>query len=75
MGRYILDRFEDGLAYLENPDGSFQSVDQSLIEQGAKQGDVLLEKDGFFTVDQEATQLRQKQIQSLFERVTKKRGR
>ena len=54
MEKYILDRFEENFAVLEKKSGGTIDVNIDLIEN-AKEGDVIVEKDGKYFVDEKAT--------------------
>lgn len=51
----IIDRFEGAYAVCERDDGIFQNVPISSLPPGAREGDVLFEKQGKFYIDKEKT--------------------
>lgn len=59
----ILDRFEEGFAVVELPDGDFVNLPRQLVP-GAKEGDVIT-----ISIDEQETKERTKKIQSLMEQV------
>lgn len=69
--KYIIDRFEGEFAVLEKEDGGIIDVPKSEIE-GAKEGDVVLFENGFYTIDIEETEKRkaliEEKMKKLFER-------
>lgn len=56
--KYLIDRLEEGFAVLQNEDGSFVSVESSLIPSNAKEGDVLIFTSNSYFVDKEETKIR-----------------
>ena len=71
MEKYIVDRFEGEFAVLEKKEGGTFDVPKSEIKD-AKEGDIVILKDGIYVVDAEETQKRKKfmaeKIKRLFER-------
>lgn len=63
----IIDRFEGSFALLEC-NGKMKSIERSLIEDGASEGDVLVFVDGKYRVDTFETDKRKKRAEALFER-------
>ncbi|ADU26933.1 DUF3006 domain-containing protein [Ethanoligenens harbinense] len=61
--RYIIDRFEGETAVLEEDSGVMRDVPRNRLPAGAKQGDVLTETNGIFSVDTAATKKRTESIQ------------
>lgn len=59
----ILDRFEEGYAVVELPNGDFVNFPRQLIPD-AKEGDVIT-----ISIDEQETKERAKKIQSLMEQV------
>ncbi|MFT9076454.1 DUF3006 domain-containing protein [Ethanoligenens sp.] len=62
MKQYIIDRFEGTFAVLEGSGGKMRDVLKSCLPMGAKQGDVLTETNGIFSVDAAATKRRAEAI-------------
>ena len=62
MNTYIIDRFEGDTAVLEREDGAMRDLPAACLPAGAKQGDVLREQGGVFTVDSAATAARRENI-------------
>lgn len=69
---YIIDRFEGDLALCEGPDRSILSIPRSQLPQGAKEGDVLEEKEGVYLLSPTKTQERKAAIHSKMSRLLKK---
>jgi hypothetical protein len=68
--RFILDRFEEGKAVLEDMETlETRVLDASELPADAGAGDVVLYEDGRYTVDAEATEARRQAIREKFERL------
>ena len=69
--KYIIDRLEEGLAICETELRKRISVPVSHLPKGIKEGDVLKEEDGRFSLDSEETDKRRremkKKLMDLFE--------
>lgn len=61
MKKYIIDRFEENFAVLEKEEGGTVDVERHLLP-GAKKGDVIIEKDGKYFVDEKLTKERKAAI-------------
>ncbi|MDR1754413.1 MAG: DUF3006 domain-containing protein [Eubacterium sp.] len=57
----IIERFEKNVALLEQ-DGEIIKVDRGLIPLGAKEGDLLVLTNGFYSVDIKGTEDRRNEI-------------
>ena len=57
MKRYIVDRFEGDFIVLEKEEGGITDIKKSLLPD-AKKGDIVIENDGVYFVDKEATKKR-----------------
>lgn len=68
-GYLIVDRIENGIAALELEGRSMQMVPLSLLPEGVAEGDVLLEREGRYTVDRAETIRRREENRRLFERL------
>lgn len=62
---FIIDRVEGNSVVLEDCYGELITIDKRLIEGETKEGNVLINKDGLFTVDIEATIGRRNKINAL----------
>lgn len=60
---FIIDRDEGTFAVLEGQDGKRLTVEKKKLPSGAKEGDVVIEKNNEFLLDQEQTQKRRMRIQ------------
>ena len=60
----IIERFEDDTAVIER-DGVFEKIPKNMIEKNASEGDILIEKDGIYTVDKTGTQKRREEMIKL----------
>ena len=49
--RYIVDRFEDGLAVCEQEDGALENIPLEELPEGTREGSVLVCEDGTWTLD------------------------
>lgn len=55
---YSLDRIEDGIAVLIDDNGDSVEVSSSALPEGAKEGDILNESEGVFSLCTDETALR-----------------
>ena len=74
---YIVDRFEGNTAVCENSEtGEILNIDIALLPLGTKQGDVIAEVQGNYTVCEEKTKTRRakskERLAALFARSKKK---
>lgn len=53
-----IDRFEGNYAVCEDNDGKMHDIPRELVQESAKEGDVLIFRDGSYWVDTEETQKR-----------------
>lgn len=67
----VIDRFENNVAVLET-DGGMIEVDRSQIPENAREGDVLTENNGVWTVDIPATEKRRADMREIMKRLMKK---
>lgn len=69
---YMIDRLEQELAVCENESKEMVSIPLDRLPKGVKEGDVLREQEGVYTVDEDATRDRRarmrKKMMDLFER-------
>ncbi len=72
MNTYVIDRFEDELAVLEDENGATATVLRMVLPPDAKEGDVVRLENGAYAVDQGETARRRDQALSLLRRL---RGR
>lgn len=74
---FILDRFEEGYAFIEatdeNSDVRIIRVEKSSVSPESKEGDVLLQNDGFYTSDTKATIERKMRIINRLRRLRNKK--
>jgi len=49
--RYVIDRITDGKAVLEDENAEHIVIDASLLPQSAREGSVVIEKDGVYISD------------------------
>lgn len=63
--KYIIDRFEEGLAVCEDMEGNMINIYDYPV--GAKEGDCLCEMDGKLYINQEETEKLKKEAQQLLE--------
>lgn len=62
MKTYIIDRIEGDIAVLEGEGGAMRDLPAAKLPAGARQGDVLCEAGGAFTIDKAATAARAENI-------------
>lgn len=60
--KLIIDRIEGTCAVCEQEDRSMLHIPLQQLPHGIKEGDVLLCKDGQYSIDQEATQARREHL-------------
>jgi len=70
--RFIIDRFEEDFALLENPETlEVKEYPRAKLPKGAKEGDVLTESDGVLSLDSAETEARAARIRERFNRLKK----
>ena len=57
MKKYIIDRFEEDFIVLEKEEGGTTDIKKSLLPD-AQKGDIVIENDGVYFVDKDATEKR-----------------
>lgn len=62
---YSIDRFEEEWAVLQDDDGRSVTVERSRLPAQARQGDLLTEKDGAYSVDENETAARRERIRRM----------
>ncbi|WP_173386003.1 DUF3006 domain-containing protein [Ruminococcus flavefaciens] len=67
----VVDRFEGGYAVLETGNGTV-TVLRSSLPEGVREGDVLTERDGRFTIDTSTTEQRRSSHARRLRRLTDK---
>ena len=67
----IIDRFENNKAVLEI-DGGMIEIERSQLPENAREGDVIIENDGIWSVDVPATEKRRSDMRELMKRLMKK---
>lgn len=67
----VIDRFENNTAVLES-DGIIIETNRSELPENAREGDVLTENNGVWTVDIPATEKRRAEIREMMKRLMKK---
>ena len=71
--RWIIDRFEEDTAVLENPETlEMKDCPRAELPAGAKEGDVLTEDGGVLRLDRAETEVRAGRIRERFNRLKKK---
>ena len=62
----IIDRFEEGFAVVENTeDESMVQIEKSMIDEAAREGDVIFPDEFGYRVDVEATRQRREEVLEL----------
>ena len=51
--RYVIDRFEEGVAVLEDENKTYSSVLKTMLPVGTKEGDVLIKVGDSFLLDED----------------------
>ena len=67
----IIDRFENNIAVLETDGGTIE-IERSQLPENAREGDVITETDGVWTIDVTATEKRRSDMRELMKRLMKK---
>lgn len=67
----IVDRLENNIAVLET-DGGMIEVERSQLPENVREGDILTENNGVWSVDVEATEKRRTEMRELMKRLMKK---
>ena len=66
----IIDRFQGNCAVVEDSEtDSVANIDKALIDEAAKEGDVLSFEDDAYIVDAEATERRRREILELMKKL------
>lgn len=60
----IIDRIEENVAVCED-ENSMRNIPIDLIEAGAKEGDVIINKNGLYFIDIELTKKRKNEIEAM----------
>lgn len=71
MTRYIIDRFERDFALCENESKEIVDIPRDSLPPEAVEGDVLMEEDGRFTVDEDETKERRRKNAALLKSLWK----
>lgn len=66
---YIIDRIEGDYIVCETYDSSMIDIRCDKIHGSFKEGDVLLEEEGFFKVSEELTEERRKNIENIMKNI------
>lgn len=61
----IIDRFEDEYAICEDKDKKILNINKSKIPKQAKEGDIIIYREGEYILDKEKTLNRKKYIEEL----------
>ncbi|MCM1506511.1 MAG: DUF3006 domain-containing protein [Ruminococcus flavefaciens] len=67
----VIDRFENNIAVLETEIG-ITEIERSQLPENAREGDVLTENNGVWSVDVSATEERRAEIREMMKRLMKK---
>lgn len=67
----IIDRFESNKAVIET-DGGMVEIERSLLPENAREGDIITENNGVWSVDIPATEKRRAEMRELMKRLMKK---
>lgn len=71
MSRYIVDRFEGEKAVCETENEEMVAIDSSLLPENVREGSVIVEENGTYSLDEPETQSRRERIARLLKRVVK----
>ena len=67
----IIDRFENNKAVIET-DGGMIEIERSQLPENAREGDVIIENNGAWSVDVPETEKRRSDMRELMKRLMKK---
>ena len=71
--RWIIDRFEEDFALLEDPETlEIKEHLRTILPEGVKEGDVLIEEHGIWHINKDETEERAARIRERFNRLRKK---
>lgn len=65
--KYIIDRFEETKAILEEDEGKFIEIERTLLPSDAKEGDCVEYKDNEYTINKEETETLKQEINDLMD--------
>ena len=65
--KLIIDRFEGIYAICEKEDQSMINIEKDKLPSNVKEGDVIIFEDGFYKIDDNATNGRKKRIEKLMD--------
>lgn len=65
--KYIIDRFEETKAILEEDEGKFIEIEKSLLPNNAKEGDCVEFKDNKYTINKKETEDLKQEISDLMD--------
>lgn len=68
---YIVDRMEEGMAVCEDEQKQMHTFPLSQLPEGISEGDVFIEKDGHFLLDEAAKEQRAQRIRAKMRRLWK----
>ena len=68
----VIDRFEGGYAVLET-DGGMKTIPRDMLPAEAREGDVLEEKDGVYTINKKAAEKRRREILKKLKKLQKEK--
>ena len=73
--KYVIDRFEEDFAVLENPlTNEPEDFPRADMPKGAQPGQTVFVQDGKWVIDHEDTAERHARVKTLFDRIKKKNG-
>ena len=65
--KYIIDRLEEGLAICENEQKEMISIPLAQLPKAIKEGDIIYEAEGIYSIDEERRRNMRNKLMGLFE--------
>ncbi len=67
--RYTIDRFEGEYAVCENETGEMINIPTEQLPEKAKEGDIIIESNGIYTIDHDSSNKAKAEIEKLMDDV------
>lgn len=65
----VIDRFEGDFVVVEEDDSRHFNLERRLLPENAREGDCIIEKNGAYEIDTEATRKRREEILSIMKKM------
>lgn len=70
--RYVVDRIEKGIAVCEDENKNMVNIPKFKLPLGVKEGDIIIEHEGFLKIDNDGTLAERERIRSKMNKLFKK---